>query len=390
LTEVSDRSRSTTDCSRVVIAGGGFAALEAALALRALAKERVRPTLVAPSPIFTYRPAATIEAFSDAPPLQYDLREIAADIGATYHQGTVEAVAAKSHCVRLESGKRLGYEYLVVAVGARARMAIPGALTFRDQRDIRRFRILLDELKTGRIGRLAFAVPSLDSWALPVYELAFLSAMHAARHGAEVEIVIVSPERAPLAVFGTEASRLLADLLAERRIRFVGHSIPHSVRRDGSLALQFDAPVEADRVVAVPELHGLRITGIPANWSGFVPIDSIGRVEGLTDVFAAGDVTNFPIKQGGLAAQQADLIAHTIAAEIGLPVKELHQARTLRARLLDGDGALVLRTELDALGRPTASTVEHRESRHAPDLKVFGLYLTPYLSIYRSRLEVAA
>lgn len=371
---------------RVVIAGAGFAALETALALRALAKDRVNLTLISPSANFVYRPAATIEAFDDQPPAQYDLGAITADLGATYHRDSLEAVAPQQQFVRLASGLRLDYDFLILAVGARARAAIPGALTFRDQRDLPRFRILLDELDAGRINRLVFAVPSRDSWSLPVYELALLSATHAAA----VQIVVVTPESAPLEVFGAHASRLVANLLAERDIRFVGRSIPHSVRRDGSLALQFDAAIDADRVVAIPELHGPGITGVPANWSGFVPTDSVGRVEGLADVYAAGDITTYPVKQGGLAAQQADLVAHTIAAELGAPVKELRQSRILRARLLDGEGAVVLRTELDAWGRPTAATLEHCESRHAPDLKVFGLYLTPYLSIHRSRLERSA
>lgn len=142
--------------------------------------------------------------------------------------------------------------------------------------------------------------------------------------------------------------------------------------------------------MAVPELRGRRITGVPANWLGFVPTDGAGRVEGLTNVYAAGDMTSFPIKQGGLAAQQADVIAHTIAARLGAPVKELQPNRILRARLLHGEGALVLRTELDLLGRPTKATIEHRESRQATDLKVFGRYLTPYLSITRRRLQHAA
>lgn len=369
----------------MVIAGGGFAALEVALGLRALVKEQLQLSLISPNSMFAYRPAATIDAFNDEPPARYDLTEIAADLGATHHRSALQAVAPQEQWVRLESGARLDHDFLVLAVGARARIAVPGAFTFRDQRDLPRFRVLLDELAAGTVNRLAFAVPSRDTWSLPVYELAFLSAVHAASLGSGVEIVLVTPESVPLEVFGPDASRLVADLLAEREIRFVGSSIPHSVRSDGSLALQFDAPIEADRVVAVPDLHGPRITGVPGNWSGFVPTDSTGRVEGLENVYAAGDMTTYPIKQGGLAAQQADLVAQTIAAELGAPVKELRPTRVLRARLLDGKGAVVLRTELDAFGRPIGATIEHRESRHAADLKVFGLYLTPYLSIYRSR-----
>lgn len=376
--------------ARVVIAGGGFAALEVALALRAMAEERVDLTLISPNATFAYRPAATVEAFRNERPLTYDLREIALDLSATYHRGTIEAVAHQAQLVRLQSGARLDYDFLVLAVGARARIAVPGAMTFRDQRDLARFKILLGDLRAGAVRRLVFAVPSHHTWALPVYELALQSALHATRHAVDVQITLVTPERTPLEAFGTHPSRAVADLLAERDIRFLGRSTAHSVRRDGSLELQSDAPVRADRVVAIPELRGQRITGVPGSWSGFTPTDSYGRVEGLPNVYAAGDMTTFPIKQGGLAAQQADVIAQTIAADLGAQVKALREPRILRARLLHGDGALVLRTELDALGHATESTIEHRETRRAADLKVFGRYLTPYLSLYRSRRTAAA
>lgn len=373
----------------MVIAGGGFAALETALALRALAKERVQLTLVSPTTVFAYRPAATSEAFSTEPFSRYDIGEMAADLEVSHYRSALELIAPQRQWLRLESGITLDYDFLVLAVGARARLGIPGATTFRDQRDLPRFRSVLEELAAGTIRRLVFAVPSHDSWSLPVYELAFMSEAHATRCGVRAEILIVSPERTPLAIFGPHASRLVSELLAERGITFVGGSIPHSVR-DGSLVLQFDAAIDADRVVAAPELHGPRLAGIPSNWSGFVPTDSAGRVEGLTNVFAAGDATAYPIKQGGLAAQQADLVAQTIAAEVGAPVKETRQQRVLLARLIHGEGAVVLRTELDSLGHPVGSTLEHRELRLAPELKVFGRYLTPYLSIYRSRVEAVA
>ena len=375
---------------RVVIAGGGFAALEAAIGLRAMAATRVELALIAPDSRFAYRPAATAQAFGEGSALTYSLAAIARDLDASFHQAALESVAPKRRELRLSEGTELSYDALILSIGARARASIPGALTFRDQRDVDRFRGLLDELATGAIERLVFAVPSRHAWSLPVYELALLSAAHASDHAPNAEIVLVTPEPVPLAVFGPAASRRVAALLADRGIRFMGSTIPHSVRPDGALALQFDAAVEADRVVAVPELYGQRIPGIPGDWSGFVPTDSLGLVEGLSDVYAAGDMTTSPIKQGGLAAQQADRIAHTIAARLGATVKELRQANVLRARLLTGDGALVLRTELDEFGQPADAAVAHRESRQAEDLKVFGRYLTPYLAMAGSRLASAA
>ncbi|HJS96327.1 MAG TPA: FAD-dependent oxidoreductase [Solirubrobacteraceae bacterium] len=362
--------------ARVLIAGGGFAAVEAALALRALAAGRVRLTLISPKPVLDYRPAATLEPFLDGHPLKYDLHAIAADLGAQFRPGRIEAVAPEQRSVRTDSGAHLDYDALILATGARATSGIPGAPTFRDQRDAHLLRRLLSEIATGAVRRVVFAVPSGCSWPLPMYELALLCSARAHELGAELEVSLVSSEREPLALFGTSASYLVKELLDERGVRFIGAAAATGVRRDGALMLQSDGAVSADRVVSAPELRGRRITGVPARWWGFVPTDAEGRVEGLDGVYAAGDMTTFPVKQAGLAAQQADRIAHTIAAGLGVPVKEFRARHVLRAQLLGGAKPIVLRTELDAWGRPTGATLEHVEAG-AP--KIFARYLTPYL-----------
>jgi sulfide:quinone oxidoreductase len=382
-------SSRNTSAARVVIVGGGVAALEAALALRALAGELADLTLISASATFAYRPAVTTTAFDDGTPPVFDLRQIADDLQAQFEASAVEAVLPRQRTVQLESGREVAYDALVLATGAHAVGAVPGALTFRDQRDVPRFKRILDALAAGAVERLVFAVPS-QQWPLPAYELAMLCSLYAVEKSVPAQIAIVSPEAEPLSAFGAQASRRVAELLAEREIGFLGHSVPHSVSRDGALATEFDGSVPADRVVALPELRAARVRGVPASWSGFVPTDAEGRVDGLADVYAAGDVTTFPVKQGGLAAQQADRVAETIAAELGADVKETHETRVLRARLLTGDGSLVLRTELDTLGRPTPATLQHRESRGAEIPKVFGRYLTPYLSIHASRPGGAA
>ena len=372
--------------TRIVVVGGGFAGVETMLALRALAGDHVRLTLVSPDRVFAYRPAATLEAFDEGPPEHYDLREIADDLHATHLCARLEAVGATNKWVRLSSGGRLQYDSLVLAVGARARVGIPGALTFRGQNDVPRFRNLLVDVGSGSIKRLVFAVPAGASWPLPLYELALLSATYAGEHGLRTEVSVVTPEPTPLEMFGPEASQLVADLLSERRVRFIGNAVVGQVRRDGTVTLQFDPPIKADRVVAAPELQGVPISGIPGNWWGFVPTDAVGRVEGLKDVYAAGDVTTFPIKHGSLATQQADRIALTISAQLGIAARGTRGDRVLRARLLGGSRPLLLRTELDQFGRPRSAKLERRELDPASNgSKVFGRYLTPYLQLQDGR-----
>lgn len=361
----------------VVVAGGGFAALEVVLGLRALAGGAVRISLVSPHPVFAYRPAATLEAFSDSTPRGFDLRAIAADLGVRYHCSRVESVGAARRRARLASGGRLTYDALVLATGARAVVGVPGALTFRDQRDLPLFRDVLRELDGGKLDSLVFAVPSGTSWPLPLYELALLSAR---RTRAGAEITLVSPEERPLAAFGAKASELVAAELADRDVRFRGCCVPGGVCDGGALTIDSGTPIKADRVVAVPRLRAPSIAGIPANRWGFVPTDALGRVEGMVDVYAAGDTTAYPIKHGGLAALQADRIAHTIAAGLGLTPHELKAKPVLEVRLVGGQSPLHLRIELDEFGQPATTTLAHTHSDRQPSwTKVFGRYLTPYL-----------
>jgi len=84
----------------------------------------------------------------------------------------------------------------------------------------------------------------------------------------------------------------------------------------GVLELADGPPVAADRVIALPRLVGPAIPGLPQGAGGFIPVDAHGRVPDVPDVFAAGDATTFPLKQGGLACQQADA-ADSAMSEVG-------------------------------------------------------------------------
>jgi sulfide:quinone oxidoreductase len=373
---------------RVVIAGGGFAGVEAMIALHTLAGDRVDQLLIAPRAELLYRPAAPYDTFAGGDQVhRYDLCAITAGVGAHFREDRVEAVASRQNRVRMSSSY-LDYDALVLAIGARAEASIPGALTFRDQRDAPKMRAVLAAIERREVSRVAFAVPSGCTWPLPLYELALLTAAHIEDRGLVADLLIVSPEHVPLESFGAEASAAVARLLAEHGVYFEGGSVPHAVERGGSLALSFGPPVRCDRVVALPQLRGRPPSGVPGDWWGFVQVDGRGRVEGTNDVYAAGDMTSFAIKQGGLATQQADVIAQALAARCGALVEEPPLGRVLQARLLAGEKTLVLRTELDSEGQPTPATLQHLDPREAElsTEKVSGRYLTPYLQSHPEQL----
>jgi sulfide:quinone oxidoreductase len=365
--------------TRVLIAGGGVAALEAALALRALAEDRVSVELLAPEPLFWYRPLAVAEPFDLGEVRRFELPELAAAAGATFSPGALTGVEAGSRQAQTSEGSSVPYDVLLVACGAGPTAAVPGALTFRGPADTEKIRRLLDEIVAGHVGRIAFAVPWGAVWSLPIYELALMTAAYVAEREAEVELALVTPEDEPLQLFGRAGSEAVRELLEERGIAIQTGSCPVELV-DGELRLVPDGTIAADRVVALPRLRGPRIDGLPQTVEGFIPVDAHGQVHGLADVFAAGDITSFPVKQGGIATQQADAAAELIAANAGADITPQPFRPVLRGLLLTGRQPRYLRHEITG-GAGDASAASP-EPLWWPPAKIVGRYLAPFLGAF--------
>ena len=361
---------------RVLIAGAGVAGLEALLALRRLAEERVQIELLAAETQFWYRPLAVGEPFGLGAVHGLDLGLVADEVGAGLTLGTLEAVEAEAHVVRTTAGTELEYDVLLLAVGAHPVEAVPGALTFRGPADTTRFRALLDEVATGEAQHVVFALPGGAGWPLPLYELALQTAARVGESAADARIVIVTPEETPLELFGPTAAEAVARLLAERNVEIHERSYP--VAFDGErLLLKPNGTIFADRVIALPRLEGPEIAGVPSDAHGFIPIDVHARVHGLTEVFAAGDASSFPVKQGGLAAQQADAAAEAIAAMAGAEVTPQPFRPILRGLILTGGAPLFARAELTGSGQPFSAGFD---ALWWPPGKIAGRFLAPYLA----------
>ena len=362
---------------RVLIAGGGIAALEAALALRALAEERVELELLAPEPQFWYRPLAVVEPFGLGRVHGLELVELAAKVGAQVTLGALAAVEPDRHIARTAAGGEIEYDVLVVASGARPTAAIDGAFTFRGPADSDAFGKLLAELGAGKVDRLVFAVPGGVTWPLPLYELALMTATFAEERETAADLMLVTPEDAPLAIFGNDASAAVAAMLAQRGVTVRTGTYPLAVD-EGQLEVSPGEAIAADRVVALARIDGAPIAGLPHDRHGFIPTDAHGRVDGVADVYAAGDVTAFPVKQGGLAAAQADAVAAAIAAGAGADIAPQPFRPILRGLLLTGRAPTYLRAEL--AGGHGETSVAHSEPLWWPPGKIAGKHLAPFLA----------
>jgi sulfide:quinone oxidoreductase len=368
--------------ARVLIAGGGVAGLETALALQDLAGERVDIEICAPRRDFVYRPFAVGEPYGSAHVLRYDLEEIAERCGFSYTWSSLESVDDERRSVTTFDQELRSYDFLVVAPGVKHLWSVPGATMFWGLSDEFDAELVVRALGTRGLGHLVFAMPASHTWSLPLYELAFLAA--AQQEGEafatrRTRLSIVTPEESPLKIFGRGASDAVADLLEERDIELITGTHPVGFdRRRGMLSVAPGRSIPADGVISLPRMEGRRFGGVPHDEQGFIPTDDHGRVPDLNGVFAAGDITTFPVKQGGIACQQADVVAETIAAELGCEIESKPFEPILRAVLWTGEGPRYL------FGHPAGGHGEDSTLTDEPPWpeqggKIVSQYLTPFL-----------
>jgi sulfide:quinone oxidoreductase len=360
---------------QVVILGGGVAGLEALIALDDLARDRVSVTLVSSSPDFTYRPLTVAEPFSLGHADHHPLQRVADDFGARLVVDECEEVIPERGVIRCAGGE-IAYDDLVVAVGGRTSRPYTRGITFGEPGTHEALGGMLADAENGYLKHIAFVVPSGSSWPLPLYELALMTAAEVRGMGIDdVQVSLISTEPAPLRIFGTGASDSVAAVLAGAGIEFIGGS--HAAVDGQRLVLSPSGrELEAGRVVTLPLLLGPGLPGLPSDSNGFIPADEHGRVPGWPDVFVAGDATTFPIKQGGIATQQADAVAEVIAARAGGVTALTSQSPVLRGLLLTGGQPQFLRREVSDVDG------EGDTAAHAlwwPPSKIAGRYLSPYL-----------
>ena len=176
-------------------------------------------------------------------------------------------------------------------------------------------------------------------------------------------------------MFGGRPAAEIAGLIAQAGIRLHCGTVAAAagVR---TLRLGDGRDIELDRIVTLALPRGPRVPGVPCDANGFVPCDEHGRVPGVPDVYAAGDVTSFAIKQGGLACQQADAAAECIAAAAGARIDPRPFTPVLRGVLLTEAWSRFLRREDDG----SDGVIAERELWWPPS-KIAGRELARYLEL---------
>jgi sulfide:quinone oxidoreductase len=367
---------------RVIVAGGGVAALETVLALADLAPDRTDVTVIAPNGEFVYRPMTVREPFAYGAAQRYPLASIVNDAGATLLSDELAWVDPGTQTIHTKGGQELPYDALMLALGASAHPRYEHALTIDDSHMDETLHGLIRDIEGGYVRSLAFVAPGRMPWPLPLYELALMTAGRAFDMNVELAVTIVSPEDTPLAVFGANASLAVSKLLQKAHIVSVNSAYAEVPSSKEVVINPGDRHLHVDRVIALPELYGPAVRGIPLTTHGFIRVDRHGRLLDAGPIYAAGDAVDFPVKHGGISAQQADAAAQAIAAAAGAHVTPEPFTPVIRGMLLT-DGDPVYLTAKITGGHGFSSEITDTPT-WSPAAKIAARYLAPCLEEYDS------
>jgi sulfide:quinone oxidoreductase len=370
---------------RVIIAGGGVAALETALALGDVASDRTDVTVLAPNTELVYRPMTVREPFAYGAARRYPLAAILEQAGARLLVDELVWVEPGKQTVHTKGGEQIEYDALVIALGAKASQRYTHALTIDDRRLDETLEGLIQDLEGGYLRSLAFVSPGRMAWPLPLYELALMTAGRAYDMGVELSVTIVTPEDAPLAIFGAAVSDAVSERLEKAGIHTINSAYAEIPTQGEVVINPGDRRLQVDRAVALPELYGPSIRGIPLGEHGFIPVDPYGQVPDVGPIYAAGDATAFAIKHGGIASQQADTVALAIAARAGAPVTPEHFDPVIHGMLLTDGKPLYLTAKITG-GHGFSSEVGDTPT-WSPPSKIAAKYLAPCLEEYDRRRD---
>jgi sulfide:quinone oxidoreductase len=347
---------------------------------------RVEPVLVADVDDFLYRPLLVGEPFGLGHPRRHHLAQLCADLGAELIADPVTEVLPDEHLVATADHGLVSYDELIVAAGARPYPAFEDGICFDRELSPEEFDDTLADLAGGFAPHLAIVVPRGTTWTLPAYEVALLTAAWGRRHHAsEHRVTLLTPEDAPLEAFGATVSREVREVLAAAHVELRCAVDPDvvtatSLRAGGQW-------VGADRIVSLPLLAGPRIHGLPCDAHGFIPVGERGRVTGVDDVHVAGDAGSFPIKQGGLAAQQAEAVVLDLARRAGASPRPEPTGPVLRGVLLTERDPRFMRAEL---ADPDGTCTFSAQPLWWPPTKIASRWLSPYLARLEAERAVPA
>ncbi|PYS98276.1 MAG: hypothetical protein DMF63_16620 [Acidobacteria bacterium] len=313
--------------ARVLILGGGFAAITAAQELMSrLGDDEI--ILVSKSSEFTFYPAIIPCIFGslDFDIIRFDLVSMLAERGVRFIHGEVESINTSARKVSVAGDRMtysIDYDYLLFAVGRRLETSsVRGLAEYAHQllsiEGAERFKKAISEFETGTI---VVGLCSGASLPVPVCEsaLALADAFADSIKAGKVRVKAVFPGSLQEAFAGANLFRNIEEEFRQKGVELITDFEVDVVESD-RIKSRTGSVIEHDLLMLVPPFGGqlsLKSAGHVTDISGFANVNSLMQVEGVEHVYAAGDITAMAgPKFGYMAMRQGRVAAANIAAEI--------------------------------------------------------------------------
>ena len=345
--------------NRITIVGAGFAALVAVEKVRAL-DASAEITVIAPEPEFIYLPSLIWIPPGIRKPedLRIPLEHYFGIKRVNYHQGEVTGLREGGRIVETSNGT-VENDGLIIATGGRFIKKLPGiehtitpcegipaAVEIRDR---------IREMEGGTIG-IGFGGNPKEPSAMrggPMFEFLFGIDTMLRKQGRrnKFKLIFFNPAPQPGKRLGPKAVTGLLKTMEKRGIEtHLGHKMKGF---ESNKVITEGGEFEADLILFMPGMTGnlwFDNTELPRSPGGLIAADEYCRVEGLQQVYVAGDSGSFPgpewmPKQAHMADLQAQAAASNLVAELdGKPVTRKFKVELLCIVDSVNKGMLVLRT----------------------------------------------
>lgn len=312
----------------IAVLGGGFGGLEAAFYMRMKLQERANITLVSDKDYFLFKPNTIYIPFGlDPDKLKIDLRNPTHRKDISFIKDRVREVDPDAKMVTTE-GRKLSYDYLVVATGSDMRPEeVPGlrqhAETIWTPQEMLKLRLayykLLEEAREGHNKRVLFLVAPNNKCAGPLYEMVMMldTWLRRKKVRANVDLTWSTYEQSYIQAFGPRLHEVVTKEFEKRVIaghtRYVAEKV-----EDGEVHYANGEVLPYDLLITFsPYIAEMTYPTLPGDDRGFVTTDLTTRqVVGHPDIYAVGDAGDFPVKQAFLAFMQGDAAAEHLSARV--------------------------------------------------------------------------
>jgi sulfide:quinone oxidoreductase len=314
---------------KVLVLGGGFAGVEAAIFLR---KQEMDVTLVSDRDFFYIYPTSiwipTGEVSQED--ISVPLDQLAFKHGFQLIVDPVEALQAKEKRVILKSGRVLdSYDYIVVALG-QEKIQLKGmehtlSICGKPEEAVA-LHEKLEALVAKGSGKIAmgFGGNPTDSSAVrggPAFEVLFNIDTYLKRKGLrdQFELTFFAPMEKPGIKMGHHAVEMMDKMFEMTKIhKKVGSKIV-AFEADG-IYFEDETKIESDLTMFISAGTGhtvIEASGLPLSETGFVLTNEYNEVEGFEGIYAIGDSASLKgpdwrAKQGHVAEVMARNTAYNI------------------------------------------------------------------------------